>query len=391
MNIILFDTEARKSLFPLTLTRSVADLRMGIFTIRERWERMTGVSAFVLTSSYLQPLYESPVSGECILVDSCVMPTPELIQVILSLGSNQGIEDKNGLIAGRLSSNDLPSVADIGQFFEKLTTVATVKRLRYAFELFQWNQEMIELDFALVKKGRISNDTNDTVHVSKVSKIFVEDGAILDHCILNASSGSIYIGKNATVMEGCVIRGPFALCEGAVLKMGAKVYGATTIGPYSMGGGEIKNSIITGYSNKAHDGYLGDSVIGEWCNLGAGTSNSNVKNTGGVVQLWNYAANETVPAGNKCGVIMGDYSRTAINSSINTGSVIGVSANVFGSGLLPKLIPDFAWGCSSEKTYNIEKAITDIDNWKKMKNKTITQQETQVLKHIFELSEKKHL
>ena len=173
--------------------------------------------------------------------------------------------------------------------------------------------------------------------------------------------------------------------------MGSKVYGATTMGPYCMGGGEIKNSILTGYSNKAHEGYLGDSVIGEWCNLGAGTSNSNLKNTGGTVNLWNYSDNNFVAAGNKCGVIMGDYSRTAINSSINTGSVIGASSNVFGNGLLPKFIPDFTWGSDDGNRYEFEKATVDIDNWKKMKNKTITQQETQVLKHIFELSVKKEL
>jgi UDP-N-acetylglucosamine diphosphorylase/glucosamine-1-phosphate N-acetyltransferase len=252
--------------------------------------------------------------------------------------------------------------------------------------MFQWNKELIEFDFSLVTKGRISSDTNETVIVRKVSQVFIEENASLDHCILNASTGPIYIGKNATIMEGCTIRGPFSLGEGAVLKMGTRVYGATTIGPYCMGGGEIKNSILSGYSNKAHDGYLGDSVIGEWCNMGAGTSNSNLKNTGGIVNLWSYAAKNYLPAGNKCGVVMGDYSRTAINSSLNTGSVIGVCSNVFGTGLLPKFIPDFTWGSLPTEKYKFDNAIKDIDNWKKMKNKTISAGETQVLKHIFELS-----
>jgi UDP-N-acetylglucosamine diphosphorylase/glucosamine-1-phosphate N-acetyltransferase len=248
---------------------------------------------------------------------------------------------------------------------------------------------MIEFDFALTTKGRVSNNTNATMQVYDDAKIFIETGADISYSILNASTGPIYIGKNSTIMEGCTIRGPFSLGEGAVLKMGAKIYGATTIGPYSMGGGEIKNSIITGFSNKAHDGYLGDSVIGEWCNMGAGTSNSNLKNTGGTVNLYNYASDDYLPAGNKCGVIMGDYSRTAINSSINTGSVIGVSSNVFGAGLLPKYIPDFTWGALADNKYQFEKAIKDAANWKKMKNKTVSEQETKVLKHIFDTNHNK--
>jgi UDP-N-acetylglucosamine diphosphorylase/glucosamine-1-phosphate N-acetyltransferase len=313
-----------------------------------------------------------------------------LIDVILSLPTDGAIGDKNGLIAARSVIVQPPSLNTIASLSENINAIPPVKRLSYPSQLFQWNYEMMEFDFALIKKGRTSNDTNNTVHVCGDSNIFIEDGADLSYSILNASTGAIYIGKNATIMEGCTIRGPFSLGEGAVLKMGAKIYGATTIGPYCMGGGEIKNSILTGYSNKAHDGYLGDSVVGEWCNLGAGTSNSNLKNTGGTVNLWNYALNDYLPAGNKCGVIMGDYSRTAINSSINTGSVIGVSSNVFGEGLLPKFIPDFVWGSLGDNKYQFEKAIRDIENWKKMKNKTMGQQETNVLKHIFEMSVNKN-
>jgi UDP-N-acetylglucosamine diphosphorylase/glucosamine-1-phosphate N-acetyltransferase len=386
MNIILFDTDARKQLFPLTLTRAIADLRMGILTIKERWEKMSGANVYILTNSYLQPLYRPADSGDYIFIDARVIPNAELVKSILSLQVDEAIEDEKGFIAGRMVTENVPSIKNISSVLDNARQVSVVKRLLFPFEMFQWNAELIELDFSLLAKGRISNDSNDTVHVSKASNIFIEDGASLDYTILNASTGPIYIGRNATIMEGCTIRGPFALGEGAVLKMGTKIYGATTIGPYSMGGGEIKNSIITGYSNKAHEGYLGDSVIGEWCNMGAGTSNSNVKNTAGTVNAWNYAVGNYLLAGNKCGVIMGDYSRTAINSSINTGSVIGVSSNVFGSGLLPKFIPDFSWGSSTDNRYEFDKAIKDISNWKKMKNKTITADETQVLKHIFDLS-----
>jgi NDP-sugar pyrophosphorylase family protein len=185
-------------------------------------------------------------------------------------------------------------------------------------------------------------------------------------------------------MEGCQVRGPFALCEGAVLKMGTKVYGATTIGPHSVIGGEVKNSIFFGNSNKAHEGYIGDSVIGEWCNLGAGTSNSNVKNTAGEVKTWNYSHNDYITAGTKCGVIMGDHSKTAINTSINTGTVIGVCCNVFGEGLTPNVLQNFSWGLKDTKLYDIDKALSDITSWKKMKNKTLSEPEAKMLKHIFE-------
>ena len=243
---------------------------------------------------------------------------------------------------------------------------------------------MIKSDYTLLTKGKISHTYDSSVHVNNASQVFIEEGAQINFCSLNASAGPIYIGKNTTVMEGCLIRGPFAVCEGATLKMGAKIYGATTIGPYCIAGGEIKNSVLSGYSNKAHDGYLGDSVIGEWCNLGAGTSNSNLKNTAGNINTWNYYESKYTPSGNKCGVIMGDYSKTAINTSDNTGTVIGICCNVFGEGLTPKFIPDFTWGLKEKNRYEFEKAVKDMAVWKKLKNKTMTPYETQVLKHIFD-------
>ena len=387
MDYILFDTSVRAKLFPLTLTKAVADLRMGILTIKERWDKMLGVSSFVLTDHYLQSLYPLPPAGEYIFIDACVIPDKSIIEAINSLKTGEAIEDENGFIAARIVADVIPDPGSITSLAATVSRKPLVQRLSFPFELFQWNAKMIGFDFNLITKGRISNDTKDTVHIYKPSQIFVEDGAEIDYSFLNASNGPIYIGRNATIMEGCVIRGPFALCEGAVLKMGAKIYGATTVGPYSSAGGEIKNSIISGFSNKAHDGYLGDSVIGEWCNLGAGTSNSNLKNTATTVKLWNYDENNFIPVDIKCGVIMGDYSRTAINSSINTGSVIGVCCNVFGEGLLPKHIPDFTWGSTPDKRYLFDKCMRDITNWKKLKDKSVSEQETQVLKHIFDLSE----
>lgn len=390
MKLILFDTPSRKNLFPLTATKAIADLRSGILTIKERWAKLLGAEVFVLTDEYLQPLYQTPSAGEYIFIDACAIPTGELVKVLQNLQTNEAIGDEKGLIAGRAFCGRLPAMSLVFSTFKNIQSTAAVKRLSYPFELFQWNDEMIQFDYALITKGRISQNING-VNVIKASQVFIEDGASVSCSSLNASTGPVYIGKNTTVMEGCFIRGPFALCDRAVLKMGAKIYGATTVGPYSSAGGEIKNSIISGYSNKAHDGYLGDSVIGEWCNLGAGTSNSNVKNTAGTVRQWSYGLNGFISTGIKCGVIMGDYSRTAINSSINTGSVIGVSCNVFGEGLLPKLIPDFTWGSKPEGRYQFEKAIRDIGNWKNMKNKRVSEEETEVLKHIFDLSSKQEI
>ncbi|MEJ7680663.1 MAG: glucose-1-phosphate thymidylyltransferase [Segetibacter sp.] len=305
------------------------------------------------------------------------------MQKIINLPDAESISDENGLIAGKASIDSLPFLEELPGLFKNSASISSVKRLMFANEIFLWNEEMIKSDYKLLTKGRISDDHNDSVHVTKASQIFIEDGADINFSNLNATSGPIYIGKNTTVMEGCFIRGPFALCEGAILKMGTKIYGATTIGPYCTAGGEIKNSVMTGYSNKAHEGYLGDSVIAEWCNLGAGTSNSNLKNTAGEIKLWNYYENNYLPAGNKCGVIMGDHSRTSINTSINTGTVIGICCNVFGEGLTPKVIGDFSWGVKGQK-YDFDKGVKDIANWKKMKNKTIGEPETKILKHIFE-------
>ena len=341
--------------------------------------------AFVDTELYLQPLYESIELGEYLLIDAAAMPTKELVQKISKLNAGQGLRDENGLVALYTNISNATEIKMLQHYNgSNLQNISTVKRFSSPQQIFLWNDEMIRFDFTLLTQHKTSQPLHESVQAVNVANIFLEAGASVSHCIINASAGPVYIGKNATVMEGCLIRGPFALCEGAVLKMGAKVYGATTIGPFSNACGEIKNSIICGYSNKAHDGYLGDSVIGEWCNLGAGTTNSNVKNTGGEVGLYNYSSGKYEAAGNKCGVIMGDYSRTAINTSINTGTVVGLCCNVFGNGLTPKFIPDFSWGFDEWKRYDFTKAIQDIGNWKRMKNSSLNESQIAVLKYLFE-------
>ena len=252
------------------------------------------------------------------------------------------------------------------------------------WHIFQLNAEALVDDFTLLTSGRLSQPIPSSVQAIAPDNIFIEEGAVLQHCILNASTGPIYIGANEEIMEGSLIRGPFALCEGATVKLGTKIYGATTIGPYSIVGGEIKNSVIFGYSNKGHDGYLGDSVIGEWCNLGAGTSNSNLKNNAAEVKAWDQSSGQYISAGNKCGLLMGDYSRSAINTSFNTGTVVGVCCNVFGEGLTPKYIPSFSWGYENNPGYQLEKALRDIDSWKRFKGQTVTEAEIKKLKYIYE-------
>ena len=346
--VFLSDKEVSEHLFPFTQTRSVADIRIGILTIREKWEKLLQQKVTVLKKDEQPP-------GNALVFAANIVPTSAFIQSIFDKTGNPTAEPD----------------------------YSSVKILQYPWHIFQWNDWALREDFQLITRNRLSEPIPETVQVINAGNIFIEPGAVLQHCILNASTGPIYIGPKAEIMEGALIRGPFSLGEGALVRMGARIYGATTIGRYSMVGGEIKNSILFGYSNKAHDGYLGDSVIGEWCNLGAGTSNSNIKNTASEVNVWHHHGRQYLRAGLKCGLLMGDYSRSAINTSFNTGTVVGVCANIFGEGMPPKFIPSFTWGNKGLSLYEFEKALADISNWKKLKNQTLTEAEISQLKHIF--------
>ena len=382
MAIILFDPLHRNNLFPFTKTKAVANLRMGIYTIVERWQQLTGMEIFVHTEQYLQDQFPIPPQGLHTWIDASVIPTPALIDKIAGLSNGTCWADETGLILGKANIDF--AAFNAGESIRPFTNIydhPLADRIVYPWHMMQWNDYFLRFDFDWVTKHKTSIGISNTNQVIGESQIFIESGASVEHCLLNTTTGPIYIGKNAVVMEGTAIRGPFAMGEASVLKMNSRIYGATSLGPYCSGGGEIKNSIMMGYSNKAHDGYMGDSVVGEWCNWGAGTSNSNLKNTAGTIKVWVEAANDYLEAGNKCGVMMGDYSRTAINSAINTGSVIGVSANVFGEGLLPNIIPDFSWGCKGVK-YRIDKALNDIDNWKKLKNASLTASEKKLLQFL---------
>ncbi len=327
------DASVEKQLYPFTLTRQVADIRIGILTIREKWLRSLEGETGVAISSNLLPSKQTIAS--------------------IRIGSN----DTNG-----------PDAVSI----------------EHPWQIFAYNDWALRQDFELLTAGRVSQQIPASNQVVNPENVFIEEGAKVTFSTINASTGPVYVGRNAEIMEGCIIRGPLALCEGAVLKMGTKVYGATTLGPYSVGGGEIKNSVFFGYSNKGHDGYLGDSVIGEWCNLGAGTTNSNLKNNAGTVSVWNQSTGCNIVVGLKCGLLMGDYSRSSINTAFNTGTVTGVSCNIFGSGLKGNHIPSFSWCGQVTTRYEFDKAIRDIANWKKLKQHTLQEEEIKRLKFIFD-------
>lgn len=389
MDKIIFTEEycQPEHLHPFTLTRQMQDIRVGIFTIREKWERMLELPSFDKKENDYKDLSgalsleEAAQKGTCFMIHGNILPTPKIIKAIRRLKDGEFIATKegNGVIY-RFTKKQIVDKHKI-KVGKAITVKEKIQTIEYPWHIFQLNDWAIRQDFAWLTRKRKSQSISKTNRVINPSQVFIEKGAIVKYCTINASNGPVYIGKNAIVMEGCMIRGPFTLGTGACVKMGAKIYGATSIGPYCLAGGEIKNSVIFGYSNKAHDGYLGDSVIGEWCNLGAGTSNSNIKNNACTVKIW--TPDGEIEAGIKCGLFMGDYSRMAINTAINTGTVIGVCANVFGSGLTPKYIPNFSWGSEGVRSYEFQKALTDIQNWKKLKNKKLTQTEKTILAFIY--------
>jgi UDP-N-acetylglucosamine diphosphorylase/glucosamine-1-phosphate N-acetyltransferase len=384
MQFVLVDQPDRVHFYPFSLTRSLTEIRVGIFTIQERWESMLNSECQVFTSPYLQGLYPTTFldnKDAVVFINATCIPDESIQNALFNLKEGASLLDEDGKwIATHTSERSIGNIL-LGD--PNLKTTISAKFIKNATHLLQIQATLIQSDFDQV----IANKTSIIVDASNrlicPENIFIEPGAVLSGVSLNATEGPIYIGKNALLMEGVAIRGPFVLGEKAVVKMNACIYGASSVGPYCTIGGEIKNSILMGYSNKAHEGYLGDSIIGQWCNLGAGTSNSNVKNTAGPIQIWDQYLKSWNTVGNKMGMLVGDYTRFAIHSSINTGAYIGVSANIYGNGLLPKMIPNFSWGIT--KGYVLEKAIEDIHNWKKMKGFQISDAEKEVLTALFHM------
>ncbi len=386
MQYILVDIADREHFYPFTLTNSLASCRVGIFSFKERWEQYTHDTCGVYTAPYLQALYEDSefLKNEEVLyfINVACIPSEKLMEAIKALKEGEKLMTAGGKwIATKTKERQISKIL----MAEKPPIVIEeVSFVLNQLQLLSNHAKLIERDFKWVTSQRKSEPIDPSNNVINKNQIFIEKGATVLCSNLNASDGFIYIGNESLIMEGSSIRGSFVLGKKGVVKMNTSIYGTTTVGPYCLAGGEIKNSILMGYSNKGHEGYLGDSIIGHWCNLGAGTCNSNVKNTAGEIQMWNEFKGEWENVGQKMGMLVGDYSRFAIQSSINTGSYIGVSANIFGNGLLPKHIPNFTWGVIPG--YQLDKAIEDIHNWKKMKGFSITEAEKQVLKQLYQLN-----
>ena len=387
MNYILFDGPSRNNLLPFTFTRPVADLRVGILTIREKWEKFLVCTTTTITEDYLSDKYPMVEMDENIMINASYLPNNKLIKFIKDLKENQAIYDGENIIA--FFAKETQEKIDF-ETYESIEFEDAIIKIENTWDIFSKNGEAIEADFKLITKGRESQPIPENVQYINPSQIFIEEGAKLEFSVLNASSGFIYIGKNTEIMETCAIRGSFALCENSVLKMGAKIYGPTTVGPYSTVCGEVKNSVIFGYSNKGHEGYLGNSVIGEWCNLGADTNNSNLKNNYAEVRLWDYNSEGFARTGLQfCGLMMGDHSKCGINTMFNTGTVVGVSTNIFGSGFPRNFVPSFSWGGHKGfTTFLTKKAFEIAKIVMARKNIVFTDQDIAILEHVFEDTQK---
>ncbi len=387
MNYILFDGNHRGNLLPLTYTKPVADLRVGILTIREKWEKMLSTITSTLTEDYLQKKYPLVEKDENIMINASFLPTESLVSRVVNLKENQAIcIDEN--IVVYFSKSARIEVDFKG--FEKINLHENTIQIKQTWDIFKNNGEAIKADFKLLTKGRKSAPIPEAVHCMNKDQIFLEENVSIEIGVLNASNGPIYLGKNTEVMEGSMIRGPFGMGEYSVVKMGSKIYGSTSLGPKSKVGGEVNNVVLSGYCSKGHEGYLGNAVLGEWCNLGADTNNSNLKNNYSEVKMWNYEAERFVKTGLQfCGLIMGDHSKSAINSMFNTGTVIGVSCNIYGGNFQRNFVPSFSWGGSAGfKTYQIDKAKETSELVVNRKNENFAQEDQDILDHVFELSKK---
>ena len=387
MNYILFDGAVRNALLPFTYTKPVADLRIGILTIREKWEKHLSLTTTTITEEYLEEKYPMVELEENVLINASFCPTNELVEKVKNLSTNEAIFKGEEVIAFYTSDSQEEVNFDTYKQIEFEEDLIQVKN---TWDIFALNAEAIQQDFDLITEGRTSQPIPEGTRYIDKENIFIEEGAVLTFATLNASLGPIYIGKDAEIMEGAVVRGPFAMCEHAVLKLNAKIYGATTLGPYCKVGGEVNNTVIMAHSNKGHDGYLGNAVIGEWCNIGADTNNSNLKNNYAEVKLWDYETGRFAKTGLQfCGLMMGDHSKCGINTMFNTGTVIGVSANIFGSGFPRNFVPSFSWGgASGFIEYKTNKVFEVAEVVLKRRGLIFDEKEQKILEHVFEETKK---
>lgn len=386
MNYILFDGNVRNALLPFTFTRPVADIRVGILTIREKWEKYLGYTTTTITEEYLSEKYPMVEMEENVIINASFLPNQVLAEMVRNLEENQAIFYDDEVVA--FFSKEGQEV-DFDTY-EIIEYTEDCLRIEHTWDIFQKNDAAIREDFELLTEDRFSQPIPKSVNVIAPENIFIEEGAKLEFVTLNASTGPIYIGRNAEIMEGSVIRGPFALGEEAQVKLATKIYGATTVGPHCRVGGEVNNSVMFAYSNKGHDGFLGNSVLGEWCNIGADSNNSNLKNNYEEVKLWSYESERFEKTGLQfCGLMMGDHSKCGINTMFNTGTVIGVSANIFGSGFPRNFVPSFSWGgASGFMTYITKKAFETAKIVMSRRHVDFTEEDAKILEHVFEETKK---
>ncbi|MFM9826484.1 GlmU family protein [Flavobacterium sp.] len=387
MNYILFDGPERNALLPFTFTRPVADIRIGILTIREKWEMRLGSTTTTITEEYLSEKFPMVEMEENVMINASFLPNSILAEMIKNLTSNQAIFKNEDIIAFFTHENQEEVDFDT---YDIIQFDGDCLRVEHTWDIFAKNDTAIREDFELLTEDRKSQPIPKSVNTIAKENIFIEEGAKLEFVTLNASTGPIYIGKNAEIMEGSVIRGPFALCESGRVKLASKVYGATTVGPHSVIGGEVNNSVLFGYSNKGHDGFLGNSVLGEWCNIGADSNNSNLKNNYEEVRLWSYETESFAKTGLQfCGLMMGDHSKCGINTMFNTGTVVGVSANIFGAGFPRNFVPSFSWGgASGFTTYLTNKAFETAKKVMERRNVEFMEEDAKILEQVFEVTKK---
>lgn len=384
MQLVFSDAQYWEAFLPLTFTRPVSEIRCGILTFSERWKLLLGEekTAF-LTEDYLQEKFQKPTPEESLFLVPNFFPSDEVLNQIKNLKLGEALVYRDELLAARVNMKDF----SLNQI-EKMTDVTEeLSFVQKPTDIFSKNHTAIDFDFALLTKGRVSQELSSTNgFLGDKENLFIEEGAQVEFATLNCKTGKIYIGKNAEIMEGSLVRGPFALCDDSKINMGSKIYGATTVGPHSKVGGEVNNIVIFGYSNKGHEGFVGNSVIGEWCNLGADTNSSNLKNNYATVKLWDYSKKKFVNTGLQfAGLIMGDHSKSAINTQFNTGTVVGVAANIFKSGFPPNLIENFSWGgMKGDEKFNLTKAYEVAEKAMQRRKIPLTETDKNILKYIFE-------
>lgn len=384
MQLVFSDAQYWEDFLPLTFTRPIAEMRCGMLTFAERWQKLLSIDEIsYITEDYLQGKFPKPKRELSLFIVPNFLPTEKVLKQIQNLKQGEALVYQDELIAACVDMANF-SLSQIETMTDLEEEVLIFKQ---PTDLFSYNDKAIDFDFELLTQGKTSQPLSETNgFLGNREDLFIEEGAQVEFSTLNTKTGKIYIGKNAEVMEGCHLRGPIALCEGAKFNLGAKIYGATTIGPHSKVGGEVNNIVIFGYSNKGHDGFVGNSVIGEWCNFGADTNSSNMKNNYAEVKLWNYKQKKFAKTGLQfAGLIMGDHSKTAINTQLNTGTVVGVAANIFKSGFPPNLVESFSWGgMKGDEKFQLEKAYEVAERAMARRSVALTEEDKAILKYVFE-------